>query len=235
MRRAARARARCWRIAGALAAAVPLGTYLANLVPWWRLAHPAWWLYGLAVGWTLSAAAAALARPWRRDPLAPFGLICLATLALLGVDAMTGSRLAAGVAVRPVAARLRPLLRDRQRRARRLLRQRAGRGGLARPRPAAKADGGDERGRAVRGGRPGLARVRRQGGRDDRAGAVPGAADRRVSPGSGSAGGGRCRSRSAGWPCSRCSPWSATSSRLRAGLRHRDVRRQSAHGATAAG
>jgi hypothetical protein len=88
-----RARARCWRIAGVLAAAVPLGTYLANLIPWWWLAHPAWWLYGLAVGWTLVVAAAALAGPWRRDPLAPFGLICLATLALLGVDAMTGSRL----------------------------------------------------------------------------------------------------------------------------------------------
>jgi hypothetical protein len=88
-----RARARCWRVAGVLAVAVPLGSYLANLVPWWRLAHPAWWLYGLAVAWTLVAAAAALAGPWRRDPLGPFGLLCLATLAVLGVDAMTGSRL----------------------------------------------------------------------------------------------------------------------------------------------
>jgi hypothetical protein len=88
-----RARARCWRIAGVLAAAVPLGSYLANLAPWWRQAHPAWWLYGLAVGWTLVVAAAALAGPWRRDPVGPFGLICLATLAVLGLDAMTGSRL----------------------------------------------------------------------------------------------------------------------------------------------
>jgi len=110
-----RARARCWRIAGALAAAVPLGSYLANLFPWWRLAHPAWWLYGLAIGAALVVTAAALVAappsagpwrggpagpwrrrpvaPWRRDPVAPFGLICLATLALLGLDAMTGSRL----------------------------------------------------------------------------------------------------------------------------------------------
>jgi len=92
-----RARARCWRIAGALAASVPLGSYLANLFPWWRQPHPAWWLYGLAIGLTLVVAAAlvaaALAGPWRRDPVAPFGLICLATLALLGLDAMTGSRL----------------------------------------------------------------------------------------------------------------------------------------------
>ncbi len=88
-----RARARCWRIAGVLAVAVPLGSYLANLVPWWRLAHPAWWLYALAAGWTLMVAAAALAGPWRREPLGPFGVICLATVALLGVDAITGSRL----------------------------------------------------------------------------------------------------------------------------------------------
>jgi hypothetical protein len=93
-----RARARCWRIAGVFAAAVPLGSYLANLFPWWRQAHPAWWLYGLAIGLTLVVAAAglvaaALAGPRRRDPVAPLGLICLATLALLGLDAITGSRL----------------------------------------------------------------------------------------------------------------------------------------------
>ena len=93
-----RARARWWRVAGVLAAAVPLGCYLANLFPWWRLAHPAWWLYGLAVVLTLVVAtavalASALAGPWRRDPVAPYGLICLATLALLGLDAITGSRL----------------------------------------------------------------------------------------------------------------------------------------------
>jgi hypothetical protein len=88
-----RARARRWRVAGVLAAAVPLGSYLANAVPWWQLAHPAWWLYGLAVACTLAVAGLALAGPWRRDPLGPFGAICLATVAVLGVDVMTGSRL----------------------------------------------------------------------------------------------------------------------------------------------
>ena len=88
-----RARARCWRVAGVLAAAVPLGSYLANTFPWWQWAHPAWWLYGMTVVWTLAAAALALAGPWRRDPVGPFGAICLATLAVLGVDVMTGSRL----------------------------------------------------------------------------------------------------------------------------------------------
>jgi hypothetical protein len=88
-----RARARCWRAAGVLAAAVPLGSYLANAFPWWQRAHPAWWLYGLAVVWALAVAALALAGPWRRDALGPFGAICTATVAVLGLDVMTGSAL----------------------------------------------------------------------------------------------------------------------------------------------
>jgi hypothetical protein len=47
----------------------------------------------MAAGWTLALAAAAAAGPWRRDPLGPFGALCLFTLAVLGVDVMTGSRL----------------------------------------------------------------------------------------------------------------------------------------------
>ena len=69
------------------------GTFLANLVPWWRLAHPAVWLYGIAVALALVLALAALAGARRRDPLAPFGALCLLTLAVLGLDVMTGSRL----------------------------------------------------------------------------------------------------------------------------------------------
>ena len=88
-----RARARCWRVAGVLAAAVPLGSYLANLFPWSQRAHPAWWLYGMTVVAALAVAALALVGPWRREPLGPFGAICLATLAVLGADVMTGSGL----------------------------------------------------------------------------------------------------------------------------------------------
>ena len=88
-----RRRARLWRLAGVAATAVPLGSYLANLAPWWYWAHPAWWLYGMVIGWTLVVAAAALAGPWRRAVLGPFGATCTATLLLLAVDAMAGSRL----------------------------------------------------------------------------------------------------------------------------------------------
>ena len=88
-----RRRAQCWRTAGVAAAAVPLGSYLANLAPWWYWIHPAWWLYGMTIGWTLVIAAAALAGPWRRDATGPFGAIALATLLLLAVDVMAASRL----------------------------------------------------------------------------------------------------------------------------------------------
>ena len=89
----ARRRAGWWRTAGVFAAAVPAGTFLANLLPWWLYTHPAVWLYAMAAGWTLAVAAAALAGPWRRQPFGPLGALCLFTLAVLGVDVMTGSRL----------------------------------------------------------------------------------------------------------------------------------------------
>ena len=88
-----RRRARWWRVAGVFAAAVPVGTFLANLVPWWLFARPAAWLYGMAAAWALVIGAAALAGPWRRDRLGPFGVICLLTLVVLATDVMTGSRL----------------------------------------------------------------------------------------------------------------------------------------------
>ena len=88
-----RRRARWWRVAGVFAAAVPAGTFLANLAPWSTSAHPAAWLYAVSVALAVVIGLAALAGPWRRDPLGPFGVICLFTLVVLAVDVMTGSRL----------------------------------------------------------------------------------------------------------------------------------------------
>jgi hypothetical protein len=79
--------------AAAFAVAVPAGTFLANLVPWWLREYPAVWLYGLAAAWTLVIGAVGLAGPWRRQPMGPVGAICLGTLLVLGIDVMTGSRL----------------------------------------------------------------------------------------------------------------------------------------------
>lgn len=93
-----RRRAACWRVAGIFAAAVPVSTFLAALVPWWQQADPAAWLYGLAAVWTLIVGAAALLadrKKWWSGGRIPgaFGAICLLTLIVLGVDVMTGSRL----------------------------------------------------------------------------------------------------------------------------------------------
>jgi len=88
-----RRRAQWWRVAGVFAASVPVATFLANLVPWSLSAHPAAWLYAVSVALATSIALAALLGPWRRDPLAPFGVVCLFTLVVLGIDVMTGSRL----------------------------------------------------------------------------------------------------------------------------------------------
>src|SRR5580704_10972270 len=88
-----RQRARWWRVAGVFAASVPVGTFLANLVPWSLSAHPAAALYAVSVALAVVIALAALLGPWRRDLLAPFGVVCLFTLVVLGIDVMTGSRL----------------------------------------------------------------------------------------------------------------------------------------------
>jgi hypothetical protein len=86
-------RARWWRVAGVFAASVPVATFLANLVPWSRSAHPAVALYAVAAVLAAIVGLAALFGPWRRDPFGPFGVICLFTLIVLGIDVMTGSRL----------------------------------------------------------------------------------------------------------------------------------------------
>jgi len=88
-----RRRARCWRVAGVFAVSVPAGTFLANLFPWPGQAHPAAWLYGVAVALAALIALAALLATRRRHALGPFGLVCLFTVAVLGLDVMTGSRL----------------------------------------------------------------------------------------------------------------------------------------------
>ena len=88
-----RRRARWWRVAGVLAAAVPVGTFLANVFPWQTSEHPAAWLYVTSVAVAAFVARVALAGPWRRHWLGPFGAVCLFTLVVLGIDVMTGSRL----------------------------------------------------------------------------------------------------------------------------------------------
>jgi hypothetical protein len=89
-------RRRAYTIAGVTLGAVPAGTFLASLVPWWLLPHPAVLLYGLAAAWTAVIAVVALAGPWRRSPLGPPGVVAAVTVAVISLDVMTGSRLQLG-------------------------------------------------------------------------------------------------------------------------------------------
>jgi hypothetical protein len=89
-------RRRAYTIAGVTAGAVPAATFLASLVPWWLLPHPAVLLYGLAAVWTAVIAVVALAGPWRGSPLGPPGVVAAVTVAVIGLDVMTGSRLQLG-------------------------------------------------------------------------------------------------------------------------------------------
>jgi len=82
--------------AAAVGAAVPAGTFLAGLVPWGQFAHPALWLYGLGFLWAALIGACALAGPWRKAPFGPPGFVCAVTVAVIGVDVITGSRLQLG-------------------------------------------------------------------------------------------------------------------------------------------
>ena len=82
------------RAAAAWAASLPAGTFLASLVPWWTLGHPALVLYAVAVASAAVVAAVALTGPpWRKDPLGPPGVIAAVTLGVIGLGLMTGSRL----------------------------------------------------------------------------------------------------------------------------------------------
>jgi len=86
----------------------------------------------MTIGWTLAIAAAALAWPWRRDGPGPFGAIAAATLLLLAVDVMAGSRLQLDAPFGLSLLLSGRFLRHRQRRTRCVLRQHSRRRRVAR-------------------------------------------------------------------------------------------------------
>jgi hypothetical protein len=75
---------------------VPVGTFLSGLAPWGQWPHPALWLYGLGLAWAAVIALIAVSGPWRRQTFGPPGFVCAATVAVIGIDVMTGSRLQLG-------------------------------------------------------------------------------------------------------------------------------------------
>lgn len=82
------------RVAAVAVASIPVATFLANLVPWWRTGDPGWVLGPLVAAFALLVGAAALAVPaWRRVPLGPVGVVAAITAVVLGLDVALGARL----------------------------------------------------------------------------------------------------------------------------------------------
>lgn len=76
-----------------VAAAVPVSTFLANLVPWWRFTPPMVALVAAVAVFTAVIGAVALLGPWSRHPAGPTAAVCLVTLVVLGADVLLGSHL----------------------------------------------------------------------------------------------------------------------------------------------
>ncbi|MCZ2805778.1 hypothetical protein O2W18_11745 [Modestobacter sp. VKM Ac-2983] len=88
-----RRRTAALRVAALAVAAVPISTYLANLVPWELSSAPRAALAGSVLGCTLVVTAVAALGPWRRTRLGPAIAVLALTLATLVADVLTGSHL----------------------------------------------------------------------------------------------------------------------------------------------
>ncbi|WP_170297192.1 hypothetical protein, partial [Georgenia thermotolerans] len=84
---------RTLRWAAVIIGAVPVASYLTNLLPWWRADSPASAVYALTLALAVVIAAVALAGPWRRRLLAPVGVVAGLTAVVLAGDVLTGARL----------------------------------------------------------------------------------------------------------------------------------------------
>ncbi|MEU6743801.1 hypothetical protein [Streptosporangium sandarakinum] len=81
------------RVAALALAALPVSTYLVNLLPWRHAGAPALALTGGIAAIAAALAAVALAGPWRRDPLGPLAVVAGVTAAVLAADLLTGTPL----------------------------------------------------------------------------------------------------------------------------------------------
>lgn len=89
-----RARVLAWvRRLSLVFATVPVATYLANTVPWWRASSPLLVVVLVVLGYVVLLSAVAQLGPWARRPLGAMGAVAALTAVILAVDIVTGSRL----------------------------------------------------------------------------------------------------------------------------------------------
>lgn len=75
------------------AATVPVSTFLANLLPWWRYEHPMVAVVAAALLFVLPISAIAMLGPWRAHLLGAPTFVAVVTMVTIAADVMTGSRL----------------------------------------------------------------------------------------------------------------------------------------------
>ena len=76
-----------------VASTVPVSTFLANLLPWWRFSVPLVSVVASVAVFVTAISMLALLGPWRRSLFGPVVVVCVATMTVLAADVMTGSRL----------------------------------------------------------------------------------------------------------------------------------------------
>ena len=76
-----------------VASTVPVSTFLANLLPWWRFSVPLVSIVASVALFTSMISMLALLGPWRRSLFGPVVVVCVTTMTVLAADVMTGSRL----------------------------------------------------------------------------------------------------------------------------------------------
>ncbi len=81
------------RLVSVAAASVPVSTFLANLLPWWRFPVPMLSVVAAVLLFVAAITALALLGPWNRRLMGPLAVVSAVTMAVLAVDVMTGSRL----------------------------------------------------------------------------------------------------------------------------------------------
>ena len=79
-------------VAGVSIASIPVASYLANALPWWRAGSPGWAMLGLVLLIIAIITAAALWPGWGRSTTAPIAVVGGLTLAVLCYDAATGGK-----------------------------------------------------------------------------------------------------------------------------------------------
>ncbi|WP_308169941.1 hypothetical protein [Acrocarpospora catenulata] len=81
------------RVVAVVSGAIPISTFLAQLVPWWSVGHPMPALIATILGFAGLITVIALAGPWRRSVMGPLTVVAGVSSVALLIDVMTGSHL----------------------------------------------------------------------------------------------------------------------------------------------